>query len=192
MSTETDKERILANILDCIARSCITMPYAERYKNSDKYGAYLGWFESDDSIKIGDLVMCATIRDTKYKFGYITKIISQTHMEIREIGSNSICSISNERFYPIRGMRKLDLLEGKEYTLFCKVMKAIHKADEYMYRFNDINFESNDVAVVSFRKKWTDLTEFHPLIVKINYDNKTSIKQILEQMYQQGYGTKEF
>lgn len=183
-NVETDKERILTNILESICSSCVIFPYADMYRDGHEYKTYYDWFSG--TAKVGDLVMCNTIRDTKYKFGYVMKIHDSSHMDIREIGSNNICSISNEKFAPIRGMHNLELLEGKEYTVYRKILKAFYKYDEYEYKFGGLKFTSENKVILSVRQKWQENT----FDIEFEYDSKITIKRISELMYEQGYGTK--
>jgi len=168
----TDKERILTYIIQRFYPKYLLHIYDdENLFNKCNY----------NNIKNGDLVLAITSGTHDFSIGYVTRIISESEMIIREIGSNKTCRIGNEMFYKI-DLEKLDsdmLLEGLQYDIYIKVKKAINKATEYYTRYHSIEFVEGLFKCCKFHLR----KAFSNNIIKsftFKYSSKTTIKEIVE------------
>lgn len=191
----SDRERILITIIqnlylnrDTPSDTWSSEPY--RYKNGNGYRTHFAPWKKPEP---GDLVMAFTGMVSRWKIGwYVKKMDDDEGAVIREIGSQSLCNYSNEIFYPIRGLRTTELLEQDEYKFYIKVLKAFQFGDEYVYRFNDIKFESG-IAIITIRERFGGVDgESVPFDIRIPWTKSMSINSILTTMEEQGYGYRSF
>lgn len=122
------------------------------------------------------MVLATTSGIYNFTIGYVTNIIDESQMTIREIGSKKTCNISNEMFYRIdqSHLSKYYLLEGLQYKIYCKVEKAINNVADYPTRFHSLSFDGNQ-CTVNLRLMFTDeITKSYTF----TYSYKTTIKDI--------------
>lgn len=192
-----DKERILTTILDQFYYTqtlCFHSPKENDFIKSggDTYvhfGAY-----DDRKIKVGDLVMGKTGKVHDFKIGFVHEILSKFEMVIREIGSNKLCNYSNESFTRIVGLKPSDLYEKGQYGFYQKVLKAFTRGNEYSYRYGGLEFLGDNIAKIWIREAFGGFGECKscPFSFKIEWNKRTTIKEILNLMIENGYGTKKF
>jgi hypothetical protein len=187
----TDKERILMYLVSQLGKPIISRPPRVHATYEDP--------------QIGDLVICQSsgrLGVHPFTVGYVTRKFSNSHCWIREIGGEKECDISNELFVPIKGLNDpiytdYEMLPGKQYRFYKKVTKAFKRGNEYWYRFYDIKFEKN-IAIITVGRRGGEITydgkryETIPFNVIVRWNTKTTIKEILEELRKQGYGTREF
>lgn len=212
MVKQTDKERILSII---IREFLSTYGYKlkvnehingkERFKNF--WGGYDVHFATYKKPVIGDLIICNTSGHHPFEIGYVENIICDDEIYIRKIGSEEIGRVYNDSFIPIEGLKETDLLEGIQYEFYCKILKAFNKmhnmknqkdTNYYKYRFKNITF-GNDrksrKAIISIRSHSWNVPlgkKSIPFDIEIEFNNKTSIKKIIELLIEGGCGTREF
>lgn len=191
----TDRERILMTIIEnlyhsqgvAINNTWSSEPY--QYKN----GGYRVHFAPWKKPEPGDLVLASTGNVSRWKIGwYIKKMDGDEGAVIREIGTKCLCNYSNESFYPIIGLRTIETLEQDERKFYIKVLKAFQLADEYVYKFNNITFESG-IAIISVRERFGGMGEESvPFDIRIRWTKSMNINSILTTMEEQGYGYRSF
>jgi hypothetical protein len=192
-----DKERILIAILE---RLCLTQFLALRGDEEAKFrdnvdgheyvhfGAY-----DDRPIQKGDLVIAQTGPIDDFKIAWVHQVLESDTCLLREIGSNRLCTWSNERFTRIAGMPDMLMLEGEQYIFQQKVFKAFRKGDEYWYRFGGVDFLDGNIARIWIREAFGGLGKpSKPFSCEMTWNKRTSVKKILETMRESGYGTKKF
>jgi len=151
-------------------------------KNPDRYmDAQTGL------IKKGDLVLAATSGVHEFTVGYVDMVLTESEMVIREIGSKKTCKIHNEQFYkiPIELLSKYEILEGLQYAIYKKVLKAIYKVERLHYRnllnegapkrFHSLDFRDN-MCIVKLRRKWEQDT---CQSFEFKYSKITTIKELV-------------
>lgn len=193
----TDRERILTRIIDALSTAQLLAPGGRRYEESaftghdgHVYAHFAYWREP----KAGELVLAKTGGISEWKIGFYVEKLSDAYggAVIREIGGNLLCNYSNESFVPIVGLHKTDLLEGDQYLTYQKVLAAFRRGDEYCYRFGGVDFEGSEMLVwirEVFGGMGRDST---PFSVRMKWDKRSTIKQILDAMRAGGYGTRSF
>lgn len=198
-----DKVRILMTIIRelsatqvCAFHACNGKDIPKRNIDSDIEYVHFESTLGSDNVKIGDLVLCETSGIHDFTVGYVQAITGYSDCIIREIGTNRICRVGNERFTKIKGLTKDSLLEGVQYKFKRKVLKAFYWGEhDYKYRFGGLEFtgDKGRTAIIKIREKWGGINHTSiPFDVVIKWNTKTTIKSILEEMTKQGYGWKEF
>jgi hypothetical protein len=159
-------------------------------------------FSKTKILEVGDLVVCRT------SVGWQTNpwIVSFIHevgipndpygMCLRAIGSNALCNYGNEDFIKLSGFSSRDLYEGEQWIFYRKVLKAVHKEDNYNHIFAGLDFDASEPlhrAQLSIRERWGGLSKpSKPYIINLEFNKKTSVKQVLDDMKAQGFGTRDF
>lgn len=136
-----DKERILMMIISKIIPGIMTPNREDYFK--------LCILESPD-LKPGDLVLAnTTLSPNAFMVGWVHEV-QKDCVVIREIGSQKLCNYCNETF-SIINKEKLgyEILEGVQYTIYQKVLKAFSKYTDYSTRFQSIKFSGNTCTVTS-------------------------------------------
>lgn len=195
-----DKERILMTILErlYLTQSLCLKGYEEKMFSDSMNGhEYVHFGAYDDRpVQKGDLVMAQTGPVNDWKIAWVHQVVSSDTCVLREIGSNRLCTWSNERFCRIVGLHESLLLEGEEYLFERKVIKAFHKGDKYIYRFGGVDFLDNGIATIWIREVFggmlSDKKGTKPFSFDMKWSPKTSIKSILKNMIDNGYGTRKF
>lgn len=185
----TDKERILMYLVSQLGKPIINgRPPRVRATYEDP--------------QVGDLVICQSsgrFDIHPFTVGYVTRKFSNSHCWIRGIGGEKECDISNEMFYPIKGLDHQDyeMLPGRQYRFYKKVTKAFQRGSEFWHKFYYLKFKKN-IAIITVRGRGGEITdngkryEAIPFDVIVRWNTKTTIKEILEELRKQGYGTREF
>lgn len=178
----TDKERILTYIF--------TSFYPRYVLDLDKKGKDLFHKCNSESIQIGDLVLGTTSGIHDFTIGYVVKKNNNWSMNIREIGGESVCELTNEQFYKI-DISELDkniLLEGECYIIYENTKKALdlYADDSFLggkrYFVMEMEFD-NDFVTVYLRKKWDNYVKNTAPIIKFNYKERASVQDILQVLY---------
>ncbi len=135
----------------------------------------------------GDLVICETSGTHHGTVGIIKELISYDEVLIQGVGDTQCVRVWNDRFVPILGidLKRDVFLCGDEWKFYLKVKKAFKRGSEYMYRYNGIEINGNK-AIISIRLSF-DEKKFN---VELFWNKKTTIKQILLIMRNEGYGSK--
>lgn len=201
----TDRERILIELVSNLASmqmGCVrgwdSGPFKER---SSIKGLEHVHFAFWDKPKPGDLVLAQTGGAGRWKVGWYVepRMDSGGHIQgavIRELGSDVLCNYDNESFVPIRGLSKLQTLEGDQRRMLHNVHRAFSMGDEYMYRFGGIDFDPENIMVIWVREAFGGILagkeESIPFAVRMKFDKRTGPKAVLKAMRSGGYGTKKF
>lgn len=165
----TDKERILMAVITRIIPGLLYSPFdqKEEYVKS--------CFLNNSGISKGDLVFANTsIAINDFVVGIIDHI-EEDCVVIREIGSDRLCNYYNESFSVIN-KEKLgyEMLEGIQYRIYQKVLKAFGKFTNYHTRFKSISFDGNICTVQARRSFKNDLT----FEVSFPFNSKTTVASI--------------
>lgn len=198
-----DKERILMTIIDELNSASVLAPRDAKQRgweigdaayvddSGHEYVHFAPWI-GDEDIRPGELVWARTGSIGDFKIGFVVRRLGCGRFLIREIGSNRTCDYSNERFIPIRGLSKIDLLEGDKYQFYLKVLKAFARGDDLWHRYGGVEIEDGK-AVIWVRERYGGLkTPTKPYPVTMTWTPKTSIKAILDALRDGGYGTRKF
>ncbi|MPM35905.1 hypothetical protein SDC9_82499 [bioreactor metagenome] len=166
----TDKERILMVIISRIIPG-LAYSYSMEKRNEYIDSCML----SPEKLNRGDLVFAnTTMFPNEFMVGFVDNI-ETTHVVIREIGSQRLCNYSNESFTKInKDKLGYEILEGVQYQIYQKVLKAFSKYARYSIRFKSISFENNVCSVMG-RRMFDSETAFS---IFFPYSGKTSIKEI--------------
>jgi hypothetical protein len=195
--TMTDKERIFAHIINQLSFTQTLCHGGDGYRSEtyrDGRGREYVHFANSEKPVVGDLVLAKTGLVSEWKIGFYHQKLYDGAV-IREIGTGRLCNYTNEGFVPIRGINRIDLLEGAEYQFYRRVLLAFRKGGEYNYRFSDIIFHEGDLVSVFVREPFDGRLkdrESIPFEIKFKWNRKMTIKRISEVLREGGYGTKEF
>lgn len=165
-----DKERILMII---ITRIIPGLAYSFNYKERDEY--VKSYMLERNGLEKGDLVFANTsIYPNDFMVGFIEKLKGDCTV-IREIGSNKLCNYYNESFTKIN-KEKLgyEVLEGMQYKIYQKVLKAFSNYTGYWTHFRSIEFDGNKCIVTGRNKFENDVSG----TIEFEYNSKTTIKYI--------------
>lgn len=163
-----DKERILMVLISRI------VPALSQYgiKKEDYFKPCI---LDEKQLHIGDLVLANTaIAPNPYMIGYIHEIKNNC-VVIREIGSQKLCNYYNEMFSIInKDVLGYEILEGLQYKIYQKVLKAFDNYTGYTTRFRSIEF-SDDICTVTSREIFKNDKCGE---VSFKYDKHTKISDI--------------
>ena len=189
-----DRERILMTILRKLRFTqilCLHGWNEEKFKDGEDEYVHFGGYD-DRPIKKGDLVIADTSRISDWTIGWVEDVYSDSHMLIREIGTNRLCNYSNEGFHRIVIDHSL-IREGEKYKFQCKVLKAFKRGSAYKYRYGGIEFLDDNTVRVFIREAFGGITyKSIPFSFDMQWSKRTTIKEILEEMIENGYGNREF
>jgi len=192
-----DKNRIL---MEVIKELHTTLMLGVRYQDFDRtlldrgVGREYVHFGRFEEIKSGDLVMGTTGHTSDFTIGWVDEVLGHSHCMIREIGSDRLCNYSNESFVKIKGLKPEQLWEQEYKEFEKKLIKAFVRGGDWEHRYGGLEFgedRKNRTATISIRKRWGN-PDYHPFSFTMKWNKRTSIKKILEEMRQAGYGTREF
>lgn len=165
----TDKERILMAIITRIIPGLL-------YNSLGKKEEYVkSYMLRPSGIQKGDLVFANTsFKINDFVVGIVDHI-ENDYMVIREIGSNRLCNYYNESFSVIN-KEKLgyEILEGVQYKIYQKAIKAFSGYTSYHTRFRSISFDGN-MCTVQARKSFENDLFFE---VSFPFNSKTTIASI--------------
>ncbi|WP_024346570.1 hypothetical protein [Lacrimispora indolis] len=139
----TDKERILLVIISRVIPGLMM-------KISDKDEYVKGYMLGRGELKPGDLVLAnTTIYPNEFMVSYVDHFDEEKDcVVVREIGSDKLCNYFNESFTIINKERLgYEILEGKQYKTYQRVLKAFGDYTEYYTRFKSIEFEGDNCTV---------------------------------------------
>ena len=163
-----DKERILMMIITRI------IPGLSLY-TSNKEEYVRSCMMEQSRLKPGDLVMAnTTISPNAFMVGFVNEVKDDC-VVIREIGSEKLCNYYNESF-TIINKEKLgyEILEGLQYKIYQKTLKAFSEYTKYTTRFRSIDF-SGDTCTVTSRMMFENEKVGE---VSFKYNKKTKISDI--------------
>lgn len=165
----TDKERILMAIITRIIPGLLYSPFDKR----DEY--VKSYILNSAGIRKGDFVFANTTLNINDFVVGIVDHIEDDCVVIREIGSNRLCNYYNESFSVIN-KEKLgyEMLEGVQYKIYQKVIKAFEKFTGYYTRFKSISFDG-DICTVQARETFKNDLLFE---VSFPFNSKTTIASI--------------
>lgn len=164
-----DKERILMVLIAKI------LPQITQYgvKKEDYFKPFI---MDTKQLHVGDLVSATTsiITPNAYMIGYVHEIKNDC-IVIREIGSNKLCNYYNEIFSIInKDILGYEILEGLQYKIYQKVLKAFTRYTACTTKFRSIEF-SDDICTVTSREIFKDDKCGE---VSFKYDKHTKISDI--------------
>lgn len=169
MAKMTDKERILMVIVSRVIPGLAYSMLPER----DQY------IEScmlcPDKLQCGDLVFANTaFVPNDFMVGFVERV-ELNCVVIREIGSKRLCNYFNEGFTKINKERLgYEILEGVQYQIYEKALKAFSKYAQYGTKFKSISFD-DDLCTIEARKMFDNNTFF---TVQFSCSRRTTIKEI--------------
>ncbi len=167
----TDKERILMMIVTRIIPGL-------RFSPMNRHDEYVtGSMLSGNNVKHGDLVFAnTTIDPNDFMVGFVERVEENGNVVvIREIGTDRLCNYSNESFSVInKDKLGYEALEGIQYKMFRKTLKAFSEHTGYTTRFKSIRFDGK-TCIVEARKTFSNDAIFE---ARFDYDSKTTIKGI--------------
>ena len=107
-------------------------------------------------LREGELVLCQTMQTNQWSVGFVASAYDPQRAEclIREIGSDKLCHVSNERFIPIRGSfyGRSWMLEGEQRKFYEETQKASRILDGYIHVFTHVTFDG-DAAFIHVRRR---------------------------------------
>lgn len=165
----TDKERILMCIVTRVIPGLMYSSVAERAKYAESA------FLDPSKLGAGDLVFGnTTITPNDFLVGFVDHV-ENGYVVIREIGSTRLCNYYNEGFIRInKECLGYEVLEGGEYRLYQKVLKAFSRYTRHYLRFKSIRFAGN-ICTVEAREAFSNDAAFE---ISFQFNSKTSIKEI--------------
>lgn len=165
----TDKERILMDVITRIIPGLL-------YGNFDEKEKYVkSHMLNRSGLSKGDLVFANTsISINDFIVGFVDRL-EENCVVIREIGSNRMCNYYNETFSVInKDKLGYEILEGNQYKIYQKVLKAFGKYTEYYTRFKSISFKK-DICIVQAREAYKNDLLFE---ISFPFNSKTTISSI--------------
>lgn len=200
----TDRERILINIASALAHEVShlqSLPEVRRYLDNQHSLSRVrcDWSAFNDrEFKKGDLVACFTSHPRQQN-PWLIAFVEDKHptdasgLVLRAIGSQDTCNYGNESFIRISGIAERLLWEGGKHAFSRKLNKAIAILDSYVHRFRGLEFREEGIASVFIGQVWGGLDKkTKPYELRIKFSKRTSVKNIIAQMQEQGFGTREF
>ena len=105
--------------------------------------------------------------------------------------------MSNESFFNVGALlNNIDLLEGNKYKFYSKVINAIYSDDDgSWHKFGNIEFNDDErICIITIREKFNGFGKpsFPYKIYIPKWNIRMSKKEILKQMYEQGFKTNDF
>lgn len=205
MREDNDRERILCNIAAMLAHELSmlqNLPAVQQYMQNKHSSAEIlcshDFFHKQPHKK-GELVVCWTSTGRQQNPFLISLVEEQgiandpNGLLLRAIGTDQLSSYGNESFIRIVGIPERLLWEGIKREFSVKLSKALSKLDTYIHRFRGLEFASDDTATVWFGEIWGGLSKkTKPYSITVKFTKKTTIKAIIQQLEEQGFGKREF
>jgi hypothetical protein len=205
----TDRERILTNIaamLACELYHFQGLPEVRRYMANPHSLTRIicdgGWSRrpSEKPFKKGALVVCNTSTGRHDNNPFLISFVEQNGCKhdkdgllLRMIGDTNTCDYLNENFIEIIGIPERMLWEGDQWAFNEKLQKALAKLDTYIHRFRGVKFVESGQADVYFGEMFGGLGKrTKPYSIRVSFDKKTTIKNIISQLKAGGFGTRQF
>lgn len=208
MRKDNDRERILCNIAAHLAYELSklqALPAVQQYMTNPYTSARIlchHEFWNKTPFKKGELAVASgssMYQQNPFLIGFVEEqgIPNDPYgLLLRAIGTNDLCTYGNESFIRILGIPEKFLWEGEKRKFSEKLHKAMKKMDCFIHRFRGLTFPSEGIANVY-------IGEYHggilrtkngskPYVIHIKFAKKTTLKSIIEQMEEQGFGKREF
>lgn len=171
----TDKERILMAIITRIIPGLLHASAARKEEYCTLF------FVNKSMLQPGDLVfenISPLVND--FIVGFVDHYDSDKGcVVIRELGSDHLCDYYNAGFTRINKDRLgYEILEGQEYKIYQKVLKAIKFHPDYGTRFKSISFAGKQ-CTVEIREIFSGETKGK---FTFKYSSKTTIKEIVDHL----------
>lgn len=182
-----DKTRILSSLVADLVSSMIMCGYRPKPGSFD-VGPAIG------DVRTGDLVVCATSGSHDWTVAFVHEVYSQHEVMLREIGTDRLCRMGNERFYPIINLRPDDLLEKDQRQFYEKLRKAFRRYGDDWHLYAGLRFEGKTVHV-SVRERYGGFVldkESVPYILSFSWNKRISVKRIAQTMREMGWMEREF
>lgn len=207
MRIDNDRERVLANIAATLANELAylqMLPAVQEHMRKDCSLARVlcrEGFARRVPFKIGDLVSCRTsagIKQNTFVIAFVESVGTPNDpngLLLRAIGTNDLCNYSNEEFVEIIGIPKSLLWMGEQRRFQEKVQKVLRKLNTYVHRFRGLEFIGDDEADVYFGEVFGGAMAnkaTNPYAIRVKFDRKTTLKSIVKQLKDGGFGTRKF
>lgn len=201
-----DKTRVLMNIIESLL---FTMSLGRKDSNGlwvDYRNEVDAQFADNHLVKPkpGDIVMCSTGRINQWKIAYFVKDCRDGwggyHL-LREIGSDRLCRMSNERLETLIGVPSSLLLDGlrqkiHRWATVEAFSEKYNPKSDYFVRCGGAEFIGDDVIriwvrphIVAQEKRAEDGKTLHaqPWSVDVSFSKKTRLKDIVSALIAAGY-----
>lgn len=200
----SDRERILMNIASMLAQELCSLqllPSVREYMNNPNSMSYIrveSGYATKPKYEKGDLVLCQTSVGRNQNPWLISFVegpstTDSSGLLLRSIGGSGTCNYGNESFARIVGIPERLLWEGDKQRFAEKLAKALRKLDTYIHRYRGLSFAEDGQADVTFGEIWGGLSKkSKPYTLRVVYTRKTTIKSIIAQLEEQGFGTRKF
>lgn len=208
MRKDNDRERILCNIAAQLAYELSklqSLPAVQQYMlNKHSFARILCHHEfwNKTPFAKGELAVASgssLYQQNPFLIGFVEEQGIPNDPQgllIRAIGTTDLCTYGNESFIRITGIPEKFLWEGEKRQFSEKLTKAMRNMDCFIHRFRGLTFPSDGVADVY-------IGEYHggilrtkngskPYVIHLKYAKKTTLKSIIAQMEEQGFGKREF
>ena len=218
-SDQTDRERILVNIAAHLAEELYSLrlfvPDVDRYYTSSRCMSPItvtGGFGSEPSkkpFKKGALVVCNTACRIHTNDPYLVSFVESNGIKndpnglvLRAIGSEKMCNYGNENFLEVVGIPEKFLWEGPRWKFATKLYAALRqlndlkehvKLDTYGHRYRGLEFVDDSSAQVWVGECFGGLgVKTKPYSITVTFNSKTTVKGIVQQLKNGGYGSRLF
>lgn len=199
---DSDRERILCNLAALLGQELASLQSdTSRLLPRRNNRIQAKWYCNPPEVKVGDLVICGTSTGGQQN-PYLISIVHEVGIPndprgccLRAIGTSFLCNYGNESFTVLTGVHEYMLYEGIHREIYRKVNQAYAKLFTYRHRFRGLRFDpmSAGLAVLSIGEVFGGLSKpTIPYQIEIRFKKTISIKSIIKQMLDQGYGKREF
>jgi hypothetical protein len=200
---QTDRERVLMNIaamLACELASIQSLPAVQEYIARRNPLVVADW-SGPETYERGELVVCHTSAGRQENPWVIAEVAERGSkydpqgVLLRALGTDLTCWYGNESFIRIKGLSGSLLWEGEQKKFEAKVHKAHRNFDEMWHCFRGLEFDRDDPALARLfiGERYGGLSKrTKPYVITLKWNKRTTIKSIMAQMTEQGYGTREF
>lgn len=187
-----DKERILSLIIAHLSSTmvlCRANVWGEAAFKGHSGGHVHVHFAPWIKAEKGMLVMCVTtgmsngLRAHDWAISWVHEVFSESHMMLREIGSDRLCDMDNERFYPLVGLDPYEVLEGERYRFLTKVQQACRRHGDMGRPFRLVGYDAEGRAIIQIWRRFVGGSVELP----IEWSPRMSGAAILRGLYAQGY-----
>jgi hypothetical protein len=154
-------------------------------------------------LRKGDLVVCQTSIIAQ-QHPWLIAIVEEVGIPndprgavLRAIGTNALCNYGNESFTKVTGVPEKLLWDGPRRKVYLKIHKALREFATHKHRFRGLQFDDqqDEVAYVFVGPHifYQDAgNPVKPYKITIRFNAKTSVADIVGQMQEQGFGTRDF
>jgi len=197
---DSDRERILCNIASQLAYELNSLHNYLRRRRIDVPDRYIHVeIVNERDVQKGDLVSCWT-STTRQQNPFLVSFVegpadNGDGLLLRAIGTDRLSNYGNEQFIRITGIPERLLWEGDKRAFAIKVNKAFRKLDNMWHCFRGLRFDPDNqqLAYIFVGERFGGGEKpTKPYRIDITYTKRTTIKSIIQQMKEQGYGTRQF